>query len=239
MTILVTENRGSLPGELEKRFKDVVIPTKEELDLTDKNSISNFLKKYDFDTIIHNATLYNVRLCEEQKNEAMKINVISTRNLVETISSGKPMQFIHISTPCVFDGKQGMYVESSVPYPVNFYGLTRLLAEYEVSKLKDYLIIRSNFVERNRWPYPQAFVDRFGTYLFVDQVSRGIYDIQKENLHGVVHLVGDRKISLFDLAKLTTPDIQPITIKEYSGPALTMDMSLDTERWKKYKISDP
>ena len=44
---------------------------------------------------------------------------------------------------------------------------------------------------------------------------------------------------MFELAKKTTPDIQPMTIKEYSGPKLTMDMSLDTERWKKYKISDP
>jgi hypothetical protein len=41
---------------------------------------------------------------------------------------------------------------------------------------------------------------------------------------------------MFELAKLTTPNILPMTIKDYSGPKLTMDMSLDTERWKKYKI---
>ena len=37
---------------------------------------------------------------------------------------------------------------------------------------------------------------------------------------------------------MTTPDVQPMTIKDYSGPNLTMDMSLDTERRKKYKISE-
>ena len=56
-------------------------------------------------------------------------------------------------------------------------------------------------------------------------------------MEGIVHIVGDKKMSMFELAKLTTPDIQPITIKEYSGPKLTIDMSLDTERWKKYSLS--
>lgn len=236
MTILVTENRGSLGDELQKKLKDVIIPTAEELDLTNKKSISNFFQKNDIDTIIHNASLYNVRICEEQKTEAMKINVQSTRNLVDIISSIKPIQFIHISTPCVFDGKHNIYAESSIPYPVNFYGLTRLLAEYEVAKLSEYLIVRTNFVERKKWPYPQAFVDRFGTYLFVDQAAEGIHDVQKENLHGIVHIVGDRKISLYDLAKITTPDVKSITLDEYSGPPLNVNMSLDTERWKKYKL---
>ena len=44
-------------------------------------------------------------------------------------------------------------------------------------------------------------------------------------------------MSVFELAKLTTPNIQPMTISDYVGPKLTMDMSLDTERWKKYKIN--
>jgi dTDP-4-dehydrorhamnose reductase len=68
-------------------------------------------------------------------------------------------------------------------------------------------------------------------------VAKGIYDVQKENMSGCVHIVGDKKISMFELARMTTPQVQPMTIKEYSGPRLTMDMSLDTERWKKYKIS--
>jgi len=44
---------------------------------------------------------------------------------------------------------------------------------------------------------------------------------------------------MFELAKISSPDILPMTIKDYSGPKLTMDMTLDTERCKKYKISVP
>jgi len=29
-----------------------------------------------------------------------------------------------------------------------------------------------------------------------------------------------------------------MTLNDYAGPPLTIDMSLDTERWKKYKLVD-
>ena len=89
---------------------------------------------------------------------------------------------------------------------------------------------------RKPWPYEKAFTDRFGTYLFADQVANGINDIIKEKITGIVHIVGDKKISIFELAKMTTPQIEPMTIKDYSGPKLTMDMSLDSIRLRKYKI---
>ena len=98
------------------------------------------------------------------------------------------------------------------------------------------MIIRTNFVSRKQWPYPKAFTDRFGTYLFSDQVANGIYEVIQNNLDGIIHIVGDEKISMYDLAKLTTPNIQPMTISEYSGPHLTIDMSLDSKRLKKYNI---
>ena len=51
-----------------------------------------------------------------------------------------------------------------------------------------------------------------------------------------MHIVGEKRISMFELAKYTTADIEPITMDEYSGPDLTIDMSLDTKRWKKYDL---
>ena len=129
-----------------------------------------------------------------------------------------------------------MYKETDIPYPENFYALTKLLGENEVTKLSNYLIIRTNFVAKTTWPYPKAFTDRFGTYLFAENVASGINEIICEDLNGVVHVVGDKKISMYELAKITTENILPMTINDYDGPSLTMDMSLDTERWKKYTL---
>ena len=91
------------------------------------------------------------------------------------------------------------------------------------------MIIRTNFVGRKKWPYPKAFTDRFGTYLFSDQVAKEIKKVLEKNLKGIVHIAGDKKISMFELAKITTPNIQSMTIEEYTGPKLTMNMSLDSK----------
>ena len=238
MTILLTGGNTPLSRELKKIYDDILIPDSKELDLTNKKNIEQFFSIHDFNCIIHNESLMNVRECEENKSKAEMINVTSTKILVNLIQQINPtIKFIHLSTPCIFDGKEGMYVESSIPCPTNFYGLTRMSSEIIVQKLQNYCIIRTNYVSKEKWPYKKAFVDRFGTYLFTEQVAKGILDLKEENISGIVHLVGDKKISMYELAKLTTPEIQPMTMSEYVGPQLTVDMSLDTKRWKKYKIN--
>ena len=42
---------------------------------------------------------------------------------------------------------------------------------------------------------------------------------------------------MLELAKMTTPNIESMTVKEYSGPHLTMNMTLRSKRIKKYTIS--
>ena len=238
MTILLTGGNTPLSRELKKIYDDILIPDSKELDLTNKKNIEQFFSIHDFNCIIHNESLMNIRECEENKSKAELINVTSTKILVNLIQQINPtIKFIHLSTPCIFDGKEGMYVESSVPCPTNFYGLTRMSSEIIVQKLQNYCIIRTNYVSKEKWPYKKAFVDRFGTYLFTEQVAKGILDLKEENISGIVHLVGDKKISMYELAKLTTPEIQPMTMNDYVGPQLTVDMSLDTKRWKKYKIN--
>ena len=238
MTILITGGKNSLSIELSKLYKDVLMPNSDELDLANKKNIEQFFDNHHPDIVIHNASLLNVRICEEQQDLAVKVNVTYTKNLIEVIQNKNfQIKFIHISTPCIFDGDTGMYVESSIPKPVNFYGKTRLDGEKEVEKLSEYTIIRTNYVSKKKWPYPKAFTDRFGTYLFSDQVAQGIFDVCNNNLTGIVHIVGNKKISMYDLAKLTTPEIQPMTMDNYAGPQLTVDMSLDTNRWKQYKIN--
>jgi dTDP-4-dehydrorhamnose reductase len=240
MSILITGGSGALGNELKKIVSNALTPSHQDLDITNKKQVNEYLKKYDIDSIIHTAALTHIRPCEENKSLAWTTNVEGTKNLVDAVLEFKKnIKFIYVSTACVFDGHSGMYIENSIPYPENFYALTKLIGEYEVNRLQDYLIIRTNFVAKKKWPYPRAFVDRYGTYLFAQDVSQGIKDVQRENMNGYVHIVGDKKMSMFELAKLTTPEIQPMTINEYTGPRLTMDMSLDTERWKKYKISDP
>ena len=237
MAILITGKNKPLSIELKKLLSNTLCPDSNEIDLTSKNDVENYLSNNDIDTIIHVDALHSIKNCDNDKVLAMQINFNNTKNLVDAIKKHPEIKFILISTPCVFNGKDGMFLENSIPSPVNFYGSTKLLAEKEVETLTNYLIIRTNYVARKPWSYPEAFTDRFSTYLFADQVAKAIVELLAENFNGILHITGDKKISMFELAKLTTPNVKPITLENYSGPTLNVDMSLDTKRWKKYKIN--
>jgi len=237
MVTLITGGTGILGKELQTIFPDALTPSHSELDISDTKSVKDFFECNEFDTIIHTAAKTSVRQCENEKSLAWLTNVEGTKNLVDaSLNSNSKIKFLYVSTACVFDGHTGMYDESSIPYPENFYALTKLMGEQHVSKLDESLVLRTNFVGRAKWPYPKAFTDRFGTYLFADDVAKGISDVLKENLTGIVHIVGDKKVSMFELAKIYTPDILPMTMNDYSGPKLTIDMSLNTKIWKKYHL---
>ena len=238
MTILITGITGELGSELKHFFPNSISPSHKDFDICELDDVKTLFDAEKIDTVIHTAALTSVRECEENKSKAMKINVQGTKNLVNELKNSNPQgKFVYVSTACVFDGHSGMYTENSIPYPENFYSLTKLLGENIVSLFENSLIVRTNFVGRKKWPYPKAFTDRFGTYLFSEQVAQGIFDVYNENLNGIVHLVGDKKISMYELAKLTTPEIQPMTLSDYVGPRLTIDMSLETTRWKKYSLA--
>jgi dTDP-4-dehydrorhamnose reductase len=238
LTVLITGSSGALGSEIKNYFMNSLSPSHDDFDICDSTSVKNFFNKQKIDAIIHCAAFTTVRGCEDEKSKAMMINVEGTKNLLKEFKSSNPQgKFVYVSTACVFDGHSGMYTEKSIPHPENFYSLTKLLGEYLVRQYDNSLIIRTNFVARKKWPYEKAFTDRFGTYLFSDQVAKAILDVYQENLNGLIHIVGDKKLSMYDLAKLTTPDIQPMTMSDYEGPPLTIDMTLDSINWKKYKIN--
>lgn len=71
-------------------------------------------------------------------------------NIVEILKSYK-IKLIHISTDYVFVGKKKLYRERDIKNPLNFYGLTKSLAEdYIIKNLKNYSIIRSSWIYSNQ-----------------------------------------------------------------------------------------
>jgi dTDP-4-dehydrorhamnose reductase len=240
LTVMITGSTGKLGKELLKVFPYSLAPTRRELDITDKEAVFRFIKNCKPDLLIHCAALTGIRECESNKETAWRVNVEGTENLVKACERfARECYFVYISTACVFYGDKGEYVETDIPYPKNFYSLTKLLGEFIVkcSNLKKWLIIRTNFVARERWPYPKAFVDRFGTYLFADDLARAIKNVVEEGFTGILHVCGEEKLSMFELAKITTPDVQPMTLEEYNGPPVTVDMTLRSIRIKPFKLT--
>ena len=239
MKILITGGNGALGKSLRKVFKNAFCPGSSKMDVTDKNSVDKAIMKYKPDTLIHAAALVGIRECEESKELAWKTNVDGTKNIVNALKKlNNNCYLMYISTACVFAGEnKKFYTEDDIPAPKNYYSLTKLCGEVAAGEYKNTCIIRTNFAPRGQWKYPKAFVDRFGTYLFADNAANGTHDVWKKKKTGTVHIVGSKRISMYALALLAgSKNVGKMTLKEYNGPPLTIDMSMSTKNWKKYKI---
>jgi dTDP-4-dehydrorhamnose reductase len=239
MKVLVTGGTGRLGKELLKVFPQSLHPTRQELGIEDKSQADDYISEHKPDAIFHTAAVTSVPYCEENRKEAYETNVEGTKNLIDAcLKYDSDCHFVLISTACVFRGDVGNYVETDLPYPKNYYALTKLLAECVVKYSGlNFLIIRTNFVAREKWPYPKAFTDRYGTYLFASDVALAVKSIIQQKLSGIVHVCGDKKMSMFELARITTPKVEPMTLSEYQGVPLTVDMSLSSIRIEPFKIS--
>ena len=240
LAVLVTGGSGKLGREIIRHFPNSLSPTHGDLDLTIGEDVQEYIARQKPEMIFHCAALTNVRLCENDHSAAWATNVMGTINLLKACEkSAQETYFIYVSTACVFRGDRGNYKEDDIPYPKNFYALTKLIGEQVTlnSQLENTLVVRTNFVAKEKWPYPRAFVDRFGTYLFADDVARAISMVVEKRTMGVVHIVGDKKMSMYDLARLTSPETGPMSMVDYTGPPLTIDMSLVSTRLESFKIT--
>lgn len=114
------------------------------LDITSPESVEKVkkgFKKIDF--IIHCAAITDVNKCELEKENCFSVNVTGTKNIVDLAKYYKA-SIIYISTPMIFEGKDGNYKEKSYVNPINYYAKTKLLGEKEVLKYQNGLIIRAN-----------------------------------------------------------------------------------------------
>jgi dTDP-4-dehydrorhamnose reductase len=231
--ILVTGGTGKLGKELQRVFPGAAAPTRTDLDLREVSQVADFMRVFKPELILNAAALTGINQCEENRELAYATNVTGVENLVHAIWKNCPNAYlVHISTPCVFNGDRGTYSESDLPYPKNFYSLTKLLGEAVIrsSSLPRYLIVRTNFSARASWPYPKAFADRYGTYLFADDLAHALKRVVEEGREGVLHVCGAERLSMYELALITTPNVEPMYLREYRGPPLTVDMTLISER---------
>ncbi|MFA5862891.1 MAG: sugar nucleotide-binding protein, partial [Candidatus Thermoplasmatota archaeon] len=139
------------------------------------------------------------------------------------------MLLAYVSTACVFKGDRGDYTEDDVPYPANFYGVTKLVGEQLARTHPHHLVVRTDFVARRPWPHPGAFTDRYSTSVFAPQVAEALGGIVNEKREGLLHLCGREKVSHHDLARIVSPAVKPITLASMDIP-LPRDQSLRSVR---------
>lgn len=234
--VAITGGSGRLGRALKEVFPAALTPSHEEMDILEADSIHNYLKSHSVDILIHAAALTSAKGCQQNHRKAWTVNVEGSYNVLSSFKSVNPQgRMVYLSTPAVFDCNSGGYSEFDTPDPVNYYGFTKLCGEQAVRGFSGVTIVRTNFVERGRWPYEEAFVDRFGTYLYADEVAVGIKEIIIANPgKEIVHICGNRKFSMYELATLIDSRVGMKTLDGCEGITIPIDMSLITKVWHPY-----
>ena len=150
MKIFIAGGTGFLGNELYERLvkkHNILVGSKKKRSNL-KADISNtkFLNKieqFNPDIIINCVALTSIDKCEKNKKLAYKTNVIVTKNLV-SLSKKLNCKFIHISTDHLYDDQKTKNTENTYKI-INYYGLTKKIAEEISLKYKKSLILRTNF----------------------------------------------------------------------------------------------
>ena len=255
MRILITGKNGQLGKSLhklvsEKKYdNEFIFVGREELDLSNNNSIINYFDNHDkFDIIINCAAYTAVDKAEEEVKLANQINYLAVRQLAE-IAKAQKAKLIHISTDYVFDGESNKsYTEADETNPINVYGKTKLAGEkaLQVIMLTNAIIIRTSWVYSE---YGNNFVktmlnlgkerdelnvvsDQIGSPTYATDLAETILKIidnknyqDKEQSTEIYHYSNEGEIGWYDFAKeifkLAKIDCKvcPITTEQYPTPA--------------------
>lgn len=148
--ILVTGASGQLGFDVVNELKSRNIPHiatgSKELDITNKDAVSDFFKTKKPTAVIHCAAYTAVDHAEEDEESCYAVNVSGTAHLVDEIEkiSGK---FLYISTDYVFSGEGDSFFETDdTTNPLGVYGKSKLLGEEKVATLEQSFILRVSWV---------------------------------------------------------------------------------------------
>ncbi len=151
MKILILGAKGNLGRQLTNIFKngyEAVAWDREDLDITDKDSVFKKIKDVNPDIIINSAAYNAVDKCEADEREfdlAQKINSGAVGYLSEAALKNNAV-LVHYSSAYVFGGEnKNGYKEDDEPNPISKYGETKLMGERAIigagkQGLKYYLI---------------------------------------------------------------------------------------------------
>lgn len=197
---------------------EIIGVSRKDFDIKNKTKVVNFIKKTNPKIIIHAASLGNVDYCEENPNEAYKVNVEGTQNIADAAKAVNA-KIIFLSSNAVYDGDNPLYDEKKITKPIDVYGKTKVEGEKLIIKSNlNYCILR--LITIYGWPQPGGRVnpvtwvidnlkkrqrinvvnDIYNNHLWAGQAAEVIWEVIKRNIEGMYNIAGADCISRYDLA---------------------------------------
>ncbi|MFX1487293.1 MAG: dTDP-4-dehydrorhamnose reductase [Promethearchaeota archaeon] len=209
--IMATYNNNEPPSMLTK------LAVFQMLNVIEKTNVARLITRIEPDVIIDTHALHKVDYCEEHKDESWQVNVVGTRNVVETAKL-VDAHMIYISTDYVFDGnKKSPYSEEDEPNPLNWYAKCKLEAE-KIVLAADGTVLRTAIIyswsPRSRflnWILEnlrarqsiKTFTDQWDNPTLAENLAEAILAVAQNAARGTYHATGSTCHSRYEMAVLT------------------------------------
>lgn len=273
MKILITGSKGQLGKALQAaaaRFPQLALVATdvEELNITKRNEVIEFVELHRPGCIINAAAYTAVDKAEDERPLAELVNAVAVGYLV---AAALPVgaYLLHVSTDYVFDGaKTTPYLETDPVNPLSVYGETKLEGEQAVLSYKRGMVVRT------AWLYSAAGAnflttmlrlgaerkelkvvnDQFGSPTSAGdladallQIAAQIADAPQRFTHGIFHYTNAGVCSWYDFARQIMENskcpcrVLPCTTAEYPTKAHRPQYSvLNCEKIKNiYGVTTP
>jgi dTDP-4-dehydrorhamnose reductase len=222
-----------------------------DLELTETLDVGARIVALKPDLLIHCAALSRTKACEQDPDQAHRINVEATAHLAQL---SKHIPFIFLSSGEVFDGKIGWYSETDEPNPINVYGQTKLEAEQTVLQNPGHTVVRIVLTAGNSATGDRSFVedmcrtakagknvtlyaDEFRCPLPAGVIARTIWELVDRKQPGLYHLGGSERLSRWEIGETLLPWFPELkgrlmtgSARDHVGSLRPADLSLRCEK---------
>ena len=248
MKVLITGANGQLGRALQKVLieDELYLYDSHDMDITNFEKVEELIGIKKPDVIINCAAHTKVDLCEEDVENAYRINAIGARNLA-IVSSKMNFKLVHISTDYVFEGNNPVALrEDELVKPNTIYGKSKLMGEEFVKSLS-----KNHFIIRTAWLYGDGdnFVrtmlklskqhkklkvvnDQIGTPTSTKDLANLINKLIRTEYYGTYHGTCHGKCSWYDFAvkifdyMKVDIEVEPCTTDKFPRPAKRPEFSV-------------
>jgi len=223
MKYAVIGSAGQVGQEFNKVLppQDVILLTRENIDVTDADSVHDCFEGLDCDVIMNLAAFHDVNGCETDPNKAFQVNAAGAWHVAQN-AKRNGCEVVYFSSDYVFglDGHTQLpYVESDPVGPLNVYGASKVAGEHLVrATTKDHLIVRTSSLfgavtSKKGWTFPSMILrraraneplkvvnDQYMSPTYTLDLVRTVIHLVEAGATGTVHVTNEGGCTWFELA---------------------------------------
>lgn len=184
-----------------------------DLDVSNTAQLQSLFTTHQFDYVVNCIGILN-KDAEDFPSKAIWFNSYFPHYL-EEITKETQTKVIHISTDCVFSGKEGGYTENDFKNGIGFYAQSKALGE--LTNAKDVTIrtsiigpeLNQNGIGLFHWFMSQSdddvlkgFTNAFWSGLTTLELAKVIMEIINQNISGLIQVTPSSKIDKYSLISL-------------------------------------